>query len=357
LTTEGKGRAGKDDPEPRIVVIGGGTGSYTVLQGLKHHTEHLTAVVSVADDGGSSGRLRDEFGHLPPGDLRKCLLALSPSDEVGETLRSLFDYRFDRGEGLDGHSFGNLLLTALTEITGTSEAAIKKASTLLNIKGQVLPVTLQDTRLVAELRDGTIVRGEAQIDVRTVKTEMPIHRIYLDPEATVYAETQEALRQADVIIIGPGDLYTSVLPNLLVRGVPQAIRASAAAKVYVCNLMTKHGETDGFSASDFVAEVLRYLGKGAALDYVLLDDADYEPELMERYAQEQSFPVRADLERCRQLVSDVIVAPLSCCGSLIRHDSDLLAKQIMLIAQQRKARATPLQSANHPPAPFLASWA
>ena len=317
----------------RIVVAGGGTGSYTVLQGVKHYTDQITAVVSVADDGGSSGILRDEFGHLPPGDLRQCLLALSPSDEVGDILRRLLDYRFDRGQGLDGHSFGNLLLTALTEITGSSEVAIQEASRLLNIKGQVLPVTLQDTRLVAELEDGTTIVGEANIDVRTVKPEVAIRHIHLDPAVTVHDATRKAILRADVIIIGPGDLYTSVLPNLLVEGVPEAIRESGATKVYVSNLMTKHGETDGFRASDFVSEVLHYLGPGGLIDFLLVDDAEYEPDLLEHYAEERSFPVIRDFDRCRELVTNVVAAQLSCCGTLIRHDSDLLAKQIISIAE------------------------
>jgi uncharacterized cofD-like protein len=331
---------------PRIVVIGGGTGSYTVLQGLKHHTDRLTAVVSVADDGGSSGRLRDEFGHLPPGDLRQCLLALSPSDEIGEVLRRLLDYRFDRGEGLNGHSFGNLLLTALTEVTGSTEGAIREASRLLNIRGRVLPVALENTRLVAELEDGTLIRGEANIDVRTVKPDVPIRHIYLDPDATVHGETQEAILEADVIVIGPGDLYTSVLPNLLVRGVPEAIHESPGIKVYVCNLMTKHGETAGFKASDFLSEVLRYLGHGGAIDYFLLDDVEYEPDLLERYAQEQSYPVAADVARCQELAGAVVSAPLSCCGTLLRHDPELLAGRIIGITELGTSK---------PPAPSISA--
>ena len=320
---------------PRVVVVGGGTGSYTALQGLKHYTDLLTAVVSVADDGGSSGRLRDEFGHLPPGDLRKCLLAMSPSDEVGEVLRRLLDYRFDRGEGLDGHNFGNLLLTALTEVTGGPELAIREVSRLLQIRGRVLPVTLHDTRLVAELDDGTIIRGEANIDVRTVKPEVPIRRVYLDPEPEVHRETREALLQADVIVIGPGDLYTSVLPNLLVHGLSQAIRESSGTKVFVCNLMTKHGETDDFRASAFVAEALRYLGPGGAISHLLLNAASFPHAVLERYAQERSFPVEGDVERCLELVGAVVSTPLAAAGTLARHDPDLLAQQILRIVRPR----------------------
>jgi uncharacterized cofD-like protein len=322
---------------PRIVVIGGGTGSFAALQGLKRYTDQLTAVVSVADDGGSSGRLRDEFGHLPPGDLRKCLLALSPSDAVGGVLRQLFDYRFDRGEGLDGHSFGNLLLTALTEITGGPEGAIREASRLLNISGQVRPVTLEDTRLVAELADGTLIRGETNIDIDRVNISTPIQHIYLDPAVHVHYPTEEVILQADVVVIGPGDLYTSVLPNLLVEGVPQAICASPATKVYACNLMTKPGETDGFRASDFLSEILRYLGPGGSINTIVLNKASFSAPVLARYAREQSFPVEADTERCAALAGEVINTPLAAKGTLVRHDPELLAQQVMQIARRHQA--------------------
>jgi len=322
--------------------MGGGTGSYTVLQGLKHYTDHLTAVVSVADDGGSSGRLRDEFGHLPPGDLRKCLVALSPSDEIGQVLRHLLDFRFSRGNGLDGHNFGNLMLTALTEITGNSVDAIQQASTLLNIQGVVLPVTLEDTRLVAELQDSTVIRGETHIDRRKGSSSALIQRIYLDPEPTVDDRVRQAIIDAEIIVIGPGDLYTSVLPNLLVRGVPEAIRESQAVVVYACNLMTKSGETNGFKASDFVREVHSYLGPGNTIDYVLANDRSFPQEVIDRYAVEHSLSVEIDIDRCYGYADKVICAPLAAAGELVRHDPNLLAQAILSIAQaQNLSQASP----------------
>ena len=241
---------------PKIVSIGGGTGSYNLLSGLKHRDCRLTAVVTTMDSGGSSGRLRDEFGHLPPGDLRQCLLALSPDDHSGMVLRGLFNYRFDKGNGLDGHSFGNLFLTALTEITGSAEQAIDEMGRLLNIKGRVLPVTLANADLCARLRDGSVIIGETNIDRRSAGSAAPIDYVYLEPStAKVHPPTAAAIEEADAIVIGPGDLYTSIVPNLLVEGVTEALARCRGVRIYVCNLMTKPGESDGFKASDFIREV------------------------------------------------------------------------------------------------------
>src|SRR5438309_1999605 len=204
----------------------------------------------MADSGGSSGRLRDEFGFLPAGDVRRCLVALAADDSVGMLLRQLFEYRFERGEGLAGHSFGNLLLTALADLTHGTDRAIMEAAHLLRVKGEVLPITLTDSHLFAELEDGRIIEGEGAIDTRREST--PIARVYLDPPAAATEPALEAIGSADMIVIGPGDLYTSVVPTLLVDGICQAIAASPATTVYVCNLMTKHGETDGYAASDFL---------------------------------------------------------------------------------------------------------
>ncbi len=319
----------------RVVVIGGGTGTYTVLLGLRHYPVHLTAVVSMADDGGSSGRLRDEFGHLPPGDVRRCLLALS-SDESAKVLRRLFEYRFDRGHGLNGHSFGNLFLTALTELLGGTEPAIAEAARLLSVRGVVLPVTLSDCRLYAELVDGSVISGETNIDIRAEKPEGRIERVYLAPAAVANPAALAAIEQADAVVIGPGDLYTSILPNLLVAGVPEAIGRSPAARIYVCNIMTKHGETDGFRASDFVREVQRYLGSQRAIDHVVVSDpSDFPGHLLRRYAQEQAYPVEADLERCAQLGPDVHFHSLAAAGTLLRHDSAKLAGVIVGLAERR----------------------
>jgi len=316
---------------PKIVVIGGGTGTYTVLTGLKKHPVELTAIVSMVDSGGSSGRLRDEFGILPPGDIRRCLLALSnlPLEKV--SLRQLFEYRFNNANGLQGHSFGNLLLTALTEITGREDLAIKEAEKILDVEGRVLPVTLGNSSLCARLEDGTIIKGETNIDIRRVRPELKIIDVFLDPPVKIFRESRKAILGADLIVLGPGDLYTSVIPNLLVEGVNQAIAEAKGELIYVCNLMTKHGETDGFSASDFIREILRYLKEAKEkLRTVLLNgDFSVPQPVLKRYKQECGFPVKADVEKCGKLVPSVVVKPLAAAGQLWRHDAKKLAKAII----------------------------
>ncbi len=314
--------------QKRLLVIGGGTGSYNVLSGLKQHNCSLTAVVAMTDSGGSSGRLRDEFGHLPPGDLRQCLLALSRDDHSSILLRQLFNFRFSRGNGLEGHSFGNLFLTALTEITGSTELAVIEAGRLLGIKGTVLPVTLTNSNLCARLAGGSEIVGEANIDNRTEKPHEKIDYVYLSPKAFVYALTAQAIEEADAVIMGPGDLYTSIVPNLLVDGVPESIQKCKGKKIYVCNLMTKHGESDGFKVSDFIKEIQQYLGSHGALDYVLVNSDPVPEKLVQRYAREDSQPVEFDEEECRKLGPEIIQAPLLAVGNLVRHDASNLAKAI-----------------------------
>ena len=318
---------------PRVVAVGGGTGTYTALTGLKRYNVDLTAVVSMADSGGSSGILRDEFGHLPPGDVRSCLLAISAEPATG-MLRRLFEYRFSKGRGLNGHNFGNLFLTALTEITGAPDLAIQEAARILNIKGRVLPVTIANSNLGARMEDGTIIKGETNIYVRRVRPDLKIIDVYLDPPAEVYPPAAQALLAADVIVIGPGDLYTSVIPNLLVDGVPEAIATSSAKVVYVCNLMTKHGETDGFRASDFILEIRRYLGSAERLDAAIVNQGEAPEALLEQYRQEHSFPVEPDLDRCRELVPQVIVGSLAASGTLWRHDPDKLAAAVLEVVER-----------------------
>src|SRR5579859_1676023 len=254
----------------KVVALGGGTGMYTVLRGLREYTSNITAVVSMSDNGGSSGRLRDEFGSLPPGDVRRCLVALAGDDEA-MLLRQLFEYRFDRGLGLNGHSFGNLLLTALSGILGSMDRAVDEAGRLLGICGRVLPVTLTNTTLCATLANGFEICGETDIDIRKSHHSVPIAEVRLKPNATVNPPVLDAIAQADLIVMGPGDLYTSTIPNLLVGGVAEAIRQARGRRVYVCNVMTKRGETDNFSASEFIREIKRYLGSDSALDCAVLD--------------------------------------------------------------------------------------
>jgi len=317
------------EPRKRIVVVGGGTGSYTVLLGLKKLPVELTAVVTMMDSGGSSGRLRDELGQLPPGDVRQCLVALAPDDEASLVLRQLFSYRFRGGKNLDGHSFGNLFLSALAEVMGGMDRAILEAGRILKIRGKVLPVTLNQTQLCARLADGTTVVGERSIDIRPQEQTAPIDFVYLDPKACVYPLVADELQQADVIVLGPGDLYTSIVPNLLVEGVAEGIRGSRARKVYVCNLMTKHGESDGFKASAFIKEMLAYLGSDSALDCAIVHEGALPEDLVERYLAEEALPVEADLEACRALVPRVLHRPLAHAGTLLRHDPDRLARAIV----------------------------
>ncbi len=320
----------QDGRLPRVVVVGGGTGSHTILTGLKEQAVDLTAVVAMTDRGGSSGRLRDEFGHLPPGDVRQCMVALMPEEHSSLLLRQLFSYRFPRGEGLNGHSFGNLFITALEEITGGIDRAIQEAGRILGIKGRVIPVTLTKADLCARLVDGTVLKGEDRLDVREEKAEVPIDYVYTDPRAYVNTEAAKAIAEADVVILGPGDLYTSVIANLVVEGVPEAIDRSSAKTIFVCNLATKRGESDGFRASDFVRTIAQYLGSGA-LDTVLVNSSPVPDNLKLRYESEASRLVETDLEECRALVPEVVARPVASAGTLLRHHPGRLANAIMEI--------------------------
>jgi len=264
-----------------IVVIGGGTGTFTVLAALKKYPVRLAAIVSMADDGGSTGLLRDQYGVLPPGDVRRALVALS---ESSETMRNLFNYRFTGG-GLQGHSFGNLFLTALEKVTGNFASALQEASNILNINGEVAPVTLDDVRLCARLADGKIIRGETNIDIPRSAHRSPIADVWLEPEACMNPSLKRVLKNADLIVIGPGDLYTSIVPNLLVPGVKEEIRKSKAKKVFICNLMTKRGETDGFSGEDFLRVMDKYLGKNI-LDFAIFNNKKPTERLLRKYRRE-----------------------------------------------------------------------
>ncbi|MEX0621784.1 MAG: gluconeogenesis factor YvcK family protein [Candidatus Woykebacteria bacterium] len=324
-------RQGNGRPQPKIVIFGGGTGIFNLLRGLRRYNNNIVAIVTTVDSGGSSGRLRDEFGHLPPGDLRQALVALSPDDRSSLTLRQLFNYRFAKGGGLEGHSFGNLFITALTEITGGIDKAIIEAGRILGIRGKVYPVTLTHSNLVARLEDGSEIVGEANIDVRKEKPEVKIDYVYLDPKAYAYPEVLREIETADVIVLGPGDLYTSIIPNLLVDGVVDSINYSRAKKVYVCNLMTKHGESDNFKASDFIKEIRTYLEEGK-LDYAVINKNNLPEKLVKRYEKEKAYPVVADIEATKKLVKNVIAKALATGGTLLRHDSGKLARIIIDIS-------------------------
>ncbi|GAC1399961.1 MAG: hypothetical protein NVSMB52_13540 [Chloroflexota bacterium] len=316
----------------RITVIGGGTGLFAALSGLKRHDVDLTAVVTMADSGGSSGRLRDEFGYLPAGDVRRCLVALAADDKLNLLLRQLFEYRFDRGGDLVGHNFGNLLITALTGLTGSMDRAIVEAARLLRVKGQVLPVTLSHTHLYAVLPNGEVIEGEAAIDTR--RDDVPIERVYLDPPADATPEACNAILDADLVVIGPGDLYTSLIPNLLVTGIQAAIAQSSARTIYVCNVMTKHGETDRYAASDFLRVITQYLGEGV-LDAALLSYYESLPrDVLGRYRDAGSVPVSIDLEECYKYSPRLMVRPLAAAGTLVRHDPDQLAEALLALMNE-----------------------
>ena len=317
-----------------MLVVGGGTGNHTTLTGLRNEDCNLSAVVAMTDSGGSSGRLRDEMGHLPPGDIRRCLMALAAETPQGNLMRRLFDYRFNSGNGLSGHNFGNLLLTVLTEVTGNTISAIEEASQLLGIRGKVLPVTLTHSTLVARLENGVELAGESVIDLRRENLDVGIDYIWLDPKAYVYPPVLDAIEKADAIILGPGDIYTSVLPNLLVEDVAEAINASKAVKVHICNLMTKPGESDGFRASSFAKLLVDYLGAGDPLDYLVVNDSPLPHRLLARYAADRQHPVELDREECSQVVREIVTAPLLASGVYLRHDPASLAHTIMDIVNR-----------------------
>jgi uncharacterized cofD-like protein len=325
-----------------IVVVGGGTGTYTVLRGLKRYQKqvNLSAVVTMADSGGSTGRLRDEFGYLPVGDVRMALVALShDGDEHEALLRKLFLYRFLKGQGLTGHNFGNLFLTALRDILGSEDAAIAAAARVLRVEGKVIPVTTDKVDLIATYTDGTVKIGEHFIDEpeRGAATA-PITNLSLTQAATISPLAKRALLEADLIVLGPGDLYTSVLANCVVTGVKEAIAHSGAKVVYVSNLMTKVGQTSGMGLKEHLAELSKYLVRPP--DCVLFNTAVLPDYLLSRYAKDGEYPVCFNYEAD---VVRVIPAPLLASGeiktsagdalkrSLIRHDSTLLARQLLAL--------------------------
>ncbi len=288
------GRAGSR--KKKIVVIGGGTGVYMVLNALRNDFDDLTAIVTMADDGGSTGILREEFGMLPPGDIRRALIALSSSDN--KMLADLFSYRFEEGTGLTGHNFGNLLITALHRITGDFEKAIHEAGKIVRIRGKVVPVTLQSTRLIAELEDGQIVKGETNLDIPKHDGHLRITRAWLAPAAKLNPNARQAIMDADLVIIGPGDLYTSIIPNLLVSGMREALKKTDAKVAYFVNVMTKFGETHGFAASDFVRIMTHHLGEGV-LDFAVLNNKKPSPRRLSGYIKERAEFVEPDVENIK----------------------------------------------------------
>ena len=314
----------------KIVTIGGGTGLATLLRGLKKRTSNLTAVVTVSDDGGSSGRLQKELGVLPPGDIRNCLVALADDEAL---VTDLFRYRFTEGDGLTGHSFGNLFLAALTGITGNFDDAIKVSSRVLNIKGRVLPATLAVAQLCAKLSDGALVEGESNIS----KSSAPIDHVFLDPpQAEPLKEVIEAIREADAIVLGPGSLYTSIMPNLLVQRVAHEIEASSAVKIYVCNVMTQPGETVDYTASKHV-EALLSNAKARVCDIVIVND-EMPRKLLDVYAEERQLPVVVDKPRLDRLGVQTVRAAVISETETVRHDPEKLAAVVIGVIDQQIAR-------------------
>lgn len=316
---------------PRVVAVGGGTGLSTLLRGLKKVCCEITAIVTVADDGGSSGKLRRDMGILPPGDIRNCLLALA---EAEPEMTQLFNHRFSRGE-FTGHNFGNLFLAAMTEMTGDFQLAVRTMSRILAVKGKVLPATLTDVVLEAVLEDGRHIRGEHMITEARGK----IRDIRLvPPDAPALEEAVHDIARADLIILGPGSLYTSIIPNLLVNDISGAIGSSRALKFYVVNLMTQPGETDGYSAADHVRAILKIGGRGL-LDIVVVNVGHVPPEVRKRYVEDGSYPVDPSPEAIRELGLSVITGDFSASGELVRHDSDKLAHAIFRAWKEAQSRS------------------
>lgn len=331
-----------------IVAIGGGTGLSTLLAGLKRlvgqkdqsgiSIKTLSAIVTVSDDGGSSGRLRDELQMLPPGDIRNCMIALS---EDSTLLARLFRHRFSGDGELGGHSFGNLFLAALTEVTGDFVEAVRLSSDILASKGHIYPATISDVRLVAKLKDGTTVRGETSITA----SRSGIESLHLEPEQCLpLPQTLAAIRAADIITVGPGSLYTSILPNLLVARVAQVIGSSSATKIFICNLMTQPGETDGYTARQHLETVKRYAPE-IHFDYIVVNDRHIDAAQSERYRAEGAFQIGLDDDSLdNTLVGDteIIRADLLDRGEKVRHDSERLAQ--VVIACREHAQLAPVVS-------------
>ena len=328
-----------------IVVIGGGTGTHTVLRGLVayHETIATTAIVTMADSGGSTGRLRDEFGHLPVGDVRMALAALASGDDEHERLlREVFLHRFATNGDLSGHTFGNLFLVTLREVLGSEAEAIAAASRILKLRGRVVPVTYTPTDLVATYADGVMVRGEHAIDTpATDRTCVRITTLTAASTVTISDEAAAAIAAADLVVLGPGDLYTSVLANCVVTGVPKAIQNTSAPIVYVANLMTRRGQTDGMSVADHTATISQYLGRQP--DAVIVNTTAFPPALVDKYAAEDEYPVSFDptVMQSHCLTADLLArtevvtkAGDTVRRSLLRHDSDALANVLCSVLKQ-----------------------
>ncbi|MFH1826899.1 MAG: uridine diphosphate-N-acetylglucosamine-binding protein YvcK [bacterium] len=325
----------------KITTIGGGTGSFTTLLGLKKYPVQLSAIVTMMDDGGSSGRLKDELGVLPPGDIRQCITALAKSTIL---LRELFNYRYSLGE-LKGHTFGNIFLSTLEKQTGSIKQAIKVVGNILNIKGNVIPVTYERSILCVELDDGKIIKGEHHIDVSdNIKERNRIKKAFLNPKPKPSKDAIDAMFSSDYILVGPGDLYTSVIPNLLVPGISKALKKTKAKIIYVMNIMTKFGQTTNYSANDHIKDLEKYIGKGV-IDIVLINNEKPSSKALAWYENFKEVPVIDDVNESKsfkiyraRLIKDLLINGKAQGDSLrrgiIRHDPNKLAKKIMRIISE-----------------------
>ncbi|NMA82261.1 MAG: YvcK family protein [Epulopiscium sp.] len=319
-----------DKHNPKIVVIGGGTGLSTMLRGLKKHSSNITAVVTVADNGGSSGILREEMKILPPGDIRSCILALANTEPI---MEKLFQYRFSEGS-LKGQNFGNLFLAAMTGVCGSFEEAVQSTSQVLAVIGTVLPVTNEDIQLCAELIDGTIICGEWEIVQASKKYRKPIQKVYVEPShPKALPEVLQAIEEAEMVVLGPGSLYTSIIPNLLVDGVKEALTQSKGKKIYIGNIMTQPGETEGYDLKNHV-HVLEDHGISGIIQYIIANNKRIPLEILQKYQEDGAQPVRYQKEDFENTNIQLIEAPV--CKvypekQLVRHDSDALAEQIIAL--------------------------
>ncbi len=309
---------------PRIAALGGGTGLASLLRGIKHAPVDITAIVTVTDDGGSSGRLRRELGVLPPGDIRNCLVALADDESL---LSRLFQHRFAEGD-LSGHSFGNLFLAALTEVSGGFDLAVQESSRVLKIRGRVLPSTLEQIRLWAERADGDVVSGETRI----AAGPGACRRVWLEPEPAAHAPALDAIREADLVLLGPGSLFTSVLPHVAVPEVAEALTAARGRRAYVCNVMTQPGETDGFDAADHLERVLDAAPGG--VNTIVVHEGPLDPEGAAAYAAQGQEPVRIDRDRLRGLGIQVVAGDLAEPGRVVRHSPAALATVLMDLVRE-----------------------
>ncbi len=319
----------------RVAAIGGGTGLSTLLRGLCHHVTppaqrnapsgriaDLAAIVTVTDDGGSSGRLRKDFNMLPPGDLRNCMVALS---EEGDLLAKLFAHRFRAGDGLEGHNFGNLFVAALTEITGDFGHAIQLSSKILATRGSIYPVTTANATLIARMDDGSLVRGETNITA----SHRRIEQLMIDPPGSkATPQALQAIEQADLITVGPGSLYTSLITNLLVQGVPEALAGARGLRVYICNLMTQANESLGLSASEHIQRIYEHT-RAPVFDYALVNTTPFSTETLARYAAEGASPILADIDRIKALGVRCIAGDFASEGNVVRHDADRVTEALL----------------------------